>query len=136
MEVAEDSNSICNEECEYPLSEEELDSDPGNISDDSFGYQKSQNSYSAVTENSTSPNCSSSLSQIVSIVPPNGTLLSAGYIIVLSSYLAKFNFWFYKFQKLSLPGIWNVISDIWASCCVVVSQYTYVPPHTIFVQLL
>ncbi|PNF19064.1 hypothetical protein B7P43_G11299, partial [Cryptotermes secundus] len=64
MEVAEDSNSICNEECVYPLTEEELDSDPGNISNDSFGYQKSQNSYSAVTENSTSPSCSSSLSQI------------------------------------------------------------------------
>ncbi|XP_033610501.1 uncharacterized protein LOC111872212 isoform X3 [Cryptotermes secundus] len=67
MEVAEDSNSICNEECVYPLTEEELDSDPGNISNDSFGYQKSQNSYSAVTENSTSPSCSSSLSQIVKL---------------------------------------------------------------------
>jgi hypothetical protein len=71
MEVAEDSNSTCNEECEYPLSEEELGSDSGNISDDFFGSQKSQNSYSAVTENSMSPSCSSSLSQIVSIVPPN-----------------------------------------------------------------
>lgn len=102
MEVAEDSNGICNEECEYPLSEEELDSDSGNTSDDFFAYQKSQNSYSAVTENSASPSCSSSLSQIVSIVPPNGTLLFTGYIKVLSSHLAKFNFRFYEFQK---PGI-------------------------------
>jgi hypothetical protein len=68
IEVAENSKDICNEKCEYPLSEKEIDSDSGNTSDDSVGYQKSLNSYSAVTENSMSPSCSSSLSQVVSIV--------------------------------------------------------------------
>jgi hypothetical protein len=74
IEMAEDSNGICNEECEYSLSEERLDSDSGNSSDDSFGYQKSKNYYPAVTENSTSPSCSSNLSRVVSMVSPNGTL--------------------------------------------------------------
>jgi hypothetical protein len=65
VEVAENSNSICNEECGYPLSEKELESDSGNTSDDSIGSQKSQNSCPAVTEDAS---CSTSFSQDVSVV--------------------------------------------------------------------
>jgi hypothetical protein len=48
-DVSENSNSTYNEEPEYQLSEEEIESDSGNVSDGSVGFQKSQHSYSAVT---------------------------------------------------------------------------------------
>jgi hypothetical protein len=67
-EVSENSNSTCNdEEPECPLSEEETESVSGNVSTDSVGSQKSQQSSSAVAEDDMISSCSTSLSQDVSI---------------------------------------------------------------------
>jgi hypothetical protein len=66
--VSESSNSTCNEEAECRLSEEKIESDSGNVSDDSVGFQKSDHSYSTVAEDDTIPSCSTMLSQDVSII--------------------------------------------------------------------